>query len=216
MKKMFVALAMGLMMLGMGTSAHAIGVGVKAGTLGLGAELGLTLSDRFTTRLALNKYKFNADQTIDGIDYSADLDMSSSAIFLDWSPFTNGSLHLTVGYVNSDNKLSATATPVGTVNIGGTDYDGSTLDFNLNSTVKLGSGPYFGIGYGNVPATGFGFTFELGVVQMGAPKADISVTGTDRNLINQSDVDQEEKNMQDDLNQFELYPVVSAGISIGF
>lgn len=42
MKKIFMALAMGIMMLGMGTSAHAIGVGVKAGSLGFGAELGLT------------------------------------------------------------------------------------------------------------------------------------------------------------------------------
>ncbi len=208
MKRMFAALAMGLMMLGTGTSAHAIGVGVKAGTLGLGAELGLTLSDRFTTRLALNKYKFGADQTIDGIDYSADLDMSSSAIFLDWSPFTNGSLHLTVGYVNSDNKLNASATGSYTFGTNPTSYT-TTVD----TTVKLGSGPYFGIGYGNVSNAGFGFTFELGVVQMGTPKASLSESS---GMVPADDIAREEQNIQNDLNQYDLYPVVSAGISIGF
>lgn len=154
----------------------------------------------------MNKYKFNADQTIDGIDYNADLDMSSTALFLDWSPFSEGSLHLTVGYVNSDNKLVATA-PLDIYDIGGNTYATS-----VKTTVELGSGPYLGIGWGNVPATGFGFTFELGVVQMGAPKASLTTTLP----VLASDVAEEEKNIQDDLNQYDLYPVVSAGISIGF
>ncbi len=215
MKRMYMALAVGLMMLGMGSSAHAIGVGVKAGTLGLGAELGFTLSDRFTTRLALNKYKIGADQTIDGIAYNADLDLNSAAIFLDWSPFTNGSLHLTVGYVNNGSELSATATPTGSVTIGNQTVTG-VVDLTAKSTIKFGSGPYVGIGWGNVPAPGIGVTFELGVLKSGAPKADLSLSGTDRGAFTADDIAREEKQMQDDLNQYDVYPVVSVGLSIGF
>lgn len=208
MKRMFLALATGLMMLGMGTSAHAVGVGVKAGTLGLGAELGFTLSDRFTTRLALNKYKFGADQTIDGIDYNADLDMSSTALFLDWSPFSNGSLHLTVGYVNNDSKLKASAT--GNYTFGNNPASYTTT---VDTTVKLGSGPYVGIGWGNVPAPGIGLTFELGVLKSGAPKASLSESS---GMVPEADRAAEEKNIQDELDKYDVYPVVSAGISIGF
>ena len=215
MRKIIPALAMGIMMLGMGTSAHAIGVGVKAGTLGLGAELGFTLSDRFTTRLALNKYSVGADQTIDGIDYKADLDLNSAAVFLDWSPFANGSLHLTVGYVNNSSEISATATPSGSVTIGNQTVPG-VIDLTAKSTIKFGSGPYVGIGWGNVPAPGIGLTFELGVLKSGAPKADLSLTGTDASSFTQAEIANEEKNMQNDLDQYDIYPVVSAGISIGF
>lgn len=205
MKRVFTALAMGIVMLGMGTSAHAIGVGAKVGTLGLGAELGITLSDRFTTRLALNKYKFSADQTIDGIDYNADLDLKSTALFLDWSPFSNGSLHLTVGYVNNDSQLKGTAVAKN-YPIGGGSYT-TTVD----ATVDLGSGPYLGIGYGNVSNAGIGFTFELGILKSGAPKVHLTAPGAPA-----GEVAVEEKNMQDELNKYDVYPVVSAGISIGF
>lgn len=208
MRKIIPALAMGIMMLGMGTSAHAIGVGVKAGTLGLGAEVGFTLSDRFTTRLALNKYKMGADQTIDGIDYSADLDLSSTALFLDWSPFSNGSLHLTVGYVNNDSKLKASAT--GSYTFGDNPASFTTT---VDTTVKLGSGPYVGIGWGNVPAPGIGLTFELGILKSGAPKASLSESS---GLVPEADRAKEEQNIQNDLDQYDVYPVVSAGISIGF
>ncbi len=205
MRKILGYFVVSIMMLGMGSTAHAIGVGVKAGSLGLGAELGITLSDHFTTRLALNKYKFGANQTIDGVDYDADLDMSSTALFLDWSPFTDGSLHLTVGYVNSDNKLKATA-DAGSYKVGDNTYTTS-----VTTTVNFGSGPYVGIGWGNVPATGVGFTFELGAVQM-SPSADVSASGA----VTTADIKKEEKNIQNELDQYDLYPVISAGISIGF
>ncbi len=205
MRNKLIALATGIVMLGMGTSAHAIGVGAKIGTLGIGAELGLTLSDHFTTRLALNKYKYNDNQTIDGIDYNADLDLKSTALFLDWSPFTNGSLHLTVGYVNNDSQLKGTAVannyPIG----------GGTYSTTVDATVDLGSGPYLGIGYGNVSNAGIGFTFELGILKSGAPKVHLSAPGAPDN-----EVATEEQRMQDELNKYDVYPVVSAGISIGF
>lgn len=215
MKKLMVA-ATGLALMGASTLASAeIGVGVKASTLGAGIELGIPLSERFVARAALNKYSREDDQTIDGIDYEADLDLKSSALFLDWHPF-KGTFHLTVGYVNSGSELNAMATPVGAVDIGGNTYDGSLIDFTLNGTVDLGSGPYIGLGWGNVPAAGLGFTFEVGAVQQGTPDASLRVSGADAGLINQADVDQEERNMQDDLDKFELYPVVSLGISYGF
>lgn len=215
MNKLMITAA-GVALLGVSSLASAgVGVGVKASTLGAGIELGVPLSESFVVRGALNKYSKGDDQTIDGIDYTADLDLKSTALFLDWHPM-QGSFHLTVGYVNSGSELSATATPVGVVDIGGNSYDGSTLDFTLNGLVDLGSGPYLGLGWGNVPAAGFGFTFELGAVQQGTPTASLTASGADAGLISQADLDQEEQNMQNDLDEFKLYPVVSIGLSYGF
>lgn len=214
MKKVIIASA-GLVMMGMSTVASAeFGIGVKASTLGAGVELGMPLSDRFVARLGLNSYSRSANQSIDNIDYDADLDLSSTALFVDWSPFKQGSFHLTAGYVASNSSLSATARPTGSVDVGNNTY--TVSDLTLKANVDLGSGPYLGLGWGNVPAKGFGFTFDLGVVQQGKPDVSLKKSGTDSGLISDADLKQEEKNMQNDLDNFDLYPVVSIGLSYGF
>ncbi len=214
--KRFVAVALTpLALLNAGTAAAEFGIGVKGSTLGAGVELGVQLTETVNARVGLNQYTMGDDQTIDGIAYSADLDLQSTAAYLDWHPF-GGGFHLTAGYVNSNNELSGTATPVGTVNIGGTDYDGSTLDFTLNALVEIGSGPYLGFGWGNVPAKGLGLTVEVGAIQSGAPDASLVATGADAGVISDADLRQEEANMQADLDEYELYPVIAVGLSYGF
>ncbi len=195
-----------------------IGVGARVSTLGMGIELAKSLNDNFSVRLGLNSYSDSDSQTIDNIDYSADLDMSSTALMLDWHPFA-GSFHLTAGYLNSGNELTARATPTGLVDIGGqTVVPVNPGDLVLDAGVELGSGPYLGFGWGNVPASGFGFVFEVGVVQMGTPDVSLTVSGdpTLTSLIDQNEIDQEIANMQADMDEFDTYPVVALGISYGF
>ncbi len=214
MKRLMLAAA-GAALMGASSMACAIGVGVKASTLGTGVELGLPISDRFVARAAMNKYSQDDSQTIDGIDYTADLELKSTAAFLDWHPF-KGTFHVTLGYVNGASQLVGSATPTGQFTVGNTTLDGSTYPVTLHTTIDLGSGPYVGLGWGNLPASGFGFTFEVGAVQQGAPEVTLTKSGDSMNLISQQDIDQEEQNMQNDLNEYELYPVVALGISYGF
>lgn len=201
----------------LGTSSAAMaefGVGVKASTLGAGIELGTALTDTLAARVALNKYSKDDDQTIDDIDYTAELDLNSSALFLDWHPFS-GTFHLTAGYLFSNSDLSASATPANSVEIGGTVYNPSDIG-RIDATVNLGSGPYVGLGWGNVAAKGFGFTFELGVVQQGTPDVDLTIEDPNGVIAANNDIEKERKNMEDDLDEFDLYPVVSLGVSYGF
>lgn len=200
-------------------SGLGIGVGARYSTLGAGIEVGKSFTSNFSARLGLNKYSMSDTQSIDNIDYNADLDLQSTALLLDWHPFA-GSFHLTAGYLNSGNELTAHATPTGTVDIGGQVVVPVTAgDLVLDGNVKLGSGPYLGLGWGNVPASGFGFVFEVGVVQMGTPDVTLAVSGNDAALVSQIDqteINQEIANMKADLNQFETYPVIAIGISYGF
>lgn len=214
MNKLIITAA-GLALMGVSSMASAVGVGTKASTLGAGVEMGVSLSKRFALRGALNKFSKGNSQNISGIDYTADLDLNSVAAFLDFHPF-KGTFHLTAGYVNSTSQLKGTATPTGTFTVGNTPVDSSINPVTLTTTVDLGSGPYFGLGWGNVPAEGFGFTFEVGAVQQGAPDVTLTKSGDNMNQISQQDLAQEEQNMQNDLNAYELYPVVALGVSYGF
>lgn len=214
MKKMTMAAAAAVMLGASPMAAAEVGIGVKASTLGAGIELGTPLTESLVGRVALNTYSKSDDQTIDDIDYSADLDLRSTALFLDWHPFT-GTFHLTAGYLFSNNELSASATPASSVEIGGQTYDPSDIG-KIDATVSLGSGPYVGLGWGNVPASGFGFTFELGAVQMGTPDVDLDIEDPNDVIAANNDIEKERANMEDDLDEFELYPVVSLGLSYGF
>ena len=213
------------------SSAHAdddgmgLGLAIKASTLGTGIEIGKSVTDSLNVRLGYNAFKRDDDQTIDDIDYQAELDFSSTALYLDWHPF-EGTFHLTLGYINSSNALNASATPstgLDPVEIGDRLYNPSDIG-QLDSTVKFGSGPYAGLGWGNVPASGFGFSLELGVLQSGAPEASLGYSNLDPTVfVTQADIDlldaeiaKEEANMQKELDEFELYPVLALGISYGF
>ncbi len=203
----------------MGSAQADVGVGVRYSTLGAGVELGTSFSDFFSLRLGLNKYTTSENQTIDNIQYDADVDFQSTSLLLDWNPF-GGSFHVTAGYLSSDNEIRALATPSGTVAIGNTPVTVSAGDLVLNSTIKLGSGPYLGLGWGNVPASGFGFVLEAGVVQMGTPDVSLTLSGTNTALIDAlyatGDVNQEIANMESDLDEYDTYPVIAVGISYGF
>jgi hypothetical protein len=191
-----------------------IGIGVRGSTLGAGIELGKSFSDHFGVRLGLNKYSKSDSQTIDDIDYDADLDLSSTALLFDWHPFA-GSFHLTAGYLNNSSELSATATPTSNVQIGDTTYTPAQIG-RIDASVELGSGAYVGLGWGNVPAKGFGFVFEAGVVQMGTPDVSMNITDPSGVIAAAGDIDKEEANVKADLDEFDTYPVVAIGISYGF
>jgi hypothetical protein len=198
-----------------GAMAADFGVGVKAGTLGAGVELGMSLTDSISARAGLNSYSLSDSRTEDGIKYDGDFDLRSTALLLDWHPFT-GIFRMTAGYVFNSNKLELTGKldDAETYVIGDASYTGAELG-QLNGTVDMGSGPYIGVGWGNVPAKGLGFTFDIGVFQQGSP--DVSLVATDPlNVIDDAELREEEGQLESDLSEFEVYPVVSLGLSYGF
>lgn len=193
--------------------AEALGVGLKAGTQGIGAEVGMGLNDYFVARLGFNTYNRSESRAIDGIDYDLDAGLQSTALLLDWYPFA-GIFRVSVGYVSNSTEFDLEATPANSVTIGDTTYAPQDIG-KIEGTAKFGSGPYLGIGWGNVPAEGFGVTFDVGAFSMPDPDVSYRVSNPN-NQIDQADIDQEAKNIEDDLGEVDYYPVVSLGISYGF
>ncbi|HEY9147573.1 MAG TPA: hypothetical protein VIQ22_01075 [Gammaproteobacteria bacterium] len=214
MRKMMTSAAAVAMLGASPMAAAEMGVGVKAGTLGGGVEFGIGLNDSFSARLGLNKYDKSDDQTIDGIDYSAELELSSTTLYLDWHPM-QGSFRVTAGYLISDNKLVANATPSSSVEIGGQYYEPADIG-QINASAALGDGPYLGIGWGNVPASGFGVTVDLGVVSMGKPNVDLNIDDPNGVIAANNDIEKERANIENDLDDYDMYPVISLGLSYGF
>ncbi|HWP94355.1 MAG TPA: hypothetical protein VNL72_01275 [Gammaproteobacteria bacterium] len=199
--------------------AAGTGITVKAGTLGLGLELQQALTKRFALRVGLNDYTYEYDTTKDDVNYSFDFNLESKALMLDWHPFA-GTFRLTAGMYRNDNALNGQAEAASSYQIGNRTYTPSEIGTLYSDITFDDTATYFGLGWGISPDSdgGFGIAVDLGLLKQGTPTVDLRAEGG--TLVSdpqfQSDIQQEEQNLQEDLEEFDVYPVVSLGLSYRF
>lgn len=201
-----------------GDTGH-LALGGKIGTLGVGAEMTYGLLPHVNARIGINAFSYTFDQKIDSIDYEFDFNLLSGSFMADWH-FLQSAFRLTAGVVINGNNIDLQARTEDSLfiiddvaysreDVG--ELDG-TIDFNLLS-------PYLGIGWGNAvgETRRVSFFVDLGVLFQGAPQADLSATGRiasdpdfRRHLRN------EEAEIEDETNNFRVYPVFSIGVTYQF
>lgn len=193
-------------------------VNAKLSTLGLGVEAAIPLTQSLDARIGYNGYRYNFDETStsNGLptNYSGDLKLNNVQLLADWHPW-EGSFRLSGGVIFNNNKFEMTARPSGTtINIGGTPYTvgagqtvNATVDFNR-------AAPYLGIGWGRTPKnTGLSFTSDIGVMFQGKPKGSVT---TNISGVSQADINRANTDLNDALDNFRFYPVISFGIGYTF
>jgi hypothetical protein len=189
------------------------GVGLKAGTYGLGAEFGVGFSSWFTLRATATTGDLSGDYDEDGIDYDASLDVGGYGLLADFFPM-KGTFRLTAGLLSNRNEIGLEAVPTAPIEIGGTTYPPAAVG-TLSGDIEFDSSvPYFGVGWGNV-AKGrrFGFLVDLGFIHQGAGNVTLS---SSTGLVSQSDLDAEAAAIEDDIQDYDFWPIVSFGLAIRF
>ena len=193
-------------------------IGIKAGLLGAGFEVERSFTDTIGARVGVNYFPYDYNATEDDIDYDFELQLLTLGVFLDWHPF-KGSFRFTGGMIYNGNSLDATAKSATTFDIGDNTYSGSQVG-TLSGEIDFNDfAPYAGLGWNTAfgKEGHWGFIFELGVIFQGSPTAKLSATGTLANDPGfRADLSKEEKNLQDDLDSFEYYPVISIGFNYRF
>jgi len=195
--------------------AQNISMALKAGTLGVGLEAEKTFSDSFGGRVGINYFTYDYDGTKDDIDYNLDLNLLSVSALLDWHPF-QGSFRISGGALYNGNDIDMDAKTAATYQIGDTTYTSANIG-NLTGNVDFNDiAPYLGIGWDTTfgKSKKFGFLFELGAIYQGTPKVDLSISGPlSGNQALQNDLQAEEDSLQEDLDNFEYYPVLAVGFN---
>ncbi len=188
-----------------------IGIGVKAGTLGLGVDLTGRVSDWFSVRGTLNKYDYDESVSEGDIDYDGTLKLGAYGVLLDFFPM-KGSFRLTAGLLKNRNALDVSGTPTADIDIGDTTYTPAQVgtlagDVQFKSTVS-----YFGLGFGNAAkAPGrVRFVFDIGILGQGA--GDVTLSSS-TGLVSAADLQEEEKQFEDDIDSYKIWPVIALGIS---
>jgi hypothetical protein len=196
-------------------------VGAQLSTLGLGMVAAIDVHESFTVRVLYNWFDYDYDETSSGNRFKGDLKLNSYGAMVDWHPFDNG-FRVSGGALVNNNELDVRVE--GDVDIGDNEYAGymnATLDF---ATLA----PYIGLGWsGGRSRTGLGFFADAGVLLQGSPKLAASgraagcnftlsesgratVTGCEDDDL-AGDLESEHRELNEDLQNFELYPVLSLG-----
>ena len=103
--------------------------------------------------------------------------------------------------------------------IGGVTFTEAEVG-TLKGTAELGSSaPYLGLGWAwGLADGGLAFSLDLGVLFQDSPDIELSSTGgtlSDEDALQDALAD-EEAQLEDDLDQYDLYPVVSLGVLYRF
>ncbi len=206
--------------------------GLRAGTLGAGAELGLGLNQYLGLRVGINYLKYSFDSTISDVEYDMEAEFRNGSLLLDFFPL-GGNFKMTGGLFFNDNSIGLSGRPQIDSWLG--DYASQAenrwgrefLDtVQLHGTVDFNAvAPYLGIGWdSNVTRNdGFGVAFELGVLYQGSPQVgELTVSsakpmdGFANNPAVAKALEQERQEIEDDLEGYEYYPVVTLTLSYVF
>ena len=198
--------------------AHAEGhsIGGKAGLLGLGVEYSYSISERIAFRGALYGSGYSFDATEGGIDYDFELNWDSSSVGVDLHPFT-GPFRLSVGLLANDNGLSATSTPTQSVLVGNTVYTPAEIGTLSGSVGFDGTTPFVGLGWDWSKSKRVGFSLDLGLVSQGSPDVALVASGLlagDPNFA--ADLAAEEAELEDALDDLDVLPFASFGVTFRF
>lgn len=195
----------------------------RISTLGFGLEAAKGLTPRFGLRGGFNYFSYGYDATESDVSYNLELELKSFGLFADWHPF-RGNFRLSGGVLINGNGLSGNAKPSGSFDIGDTTYTsgvgGQINSVNLDVSYNA-IAPYFGLGWDTTfgDHENWGFTFDLGLVYSGSPEATLGIshnlTGGAATTLESERV-KEQKDLQNELDSLEWWPVLSAGIVYQF
>jgi len=189
------------------------GMGLRAGTQGLGGEFGVGFIPWFGLRAAVSTLDVSVDYEDDDIDYDGTLMLGGYGLLADFFPMM-GTFRLTAGWFSNRNAVEVESVPTAPIDIGNGVYDPAEVGTLYGDVEFDNSVPYFGVGWGNV-ARGkrLGFLCDLGVIRQGA--GDVTLNST-TGLVDPNDLEAEAAELEDDIEDYEFWPVISIGMSIRF
>lgn len=202
--------------------AAEVAVGASVSTLGLGVEVAAPLSDHLGVRFGAHKGSLDRDFTEDGVDYVGELELENASLLLDWHP-TGGAFRISAGALVNRNEVVARASADDLVlEIGNVDIPSTAVE-SLRGTASFDRlSPYFGLG----ASTDFGrdgrwgLLFDLGVALQGSPEVDLEGSLIPElaalEPIFQAQLLIEEGNLEREIDEYDLYPVISIGVSYTF
>lgn len=198
-------------------------LGVKAGTTGVGGELTFGINKWFNVRGGYNWFTTDANLKVDDVKYKADIELDTISLLLDVHPF-GGVFRITGGaYWHQDGEAELKATPhKAWTKIGDHHYEPATIGtISGRATVDDDMVPYLGLGWGNSvdEENVLTLSLDLGVMFQSYTVSPLRATGSGMTASDgrfRADLVKERKSIQDDLDDWKIYPVVALSLAYHF
>lgn len=210
-------------------------VQAHAASTGLGGGVAYRWSEQLAARggwqgMKINDFDIDVDQDTqnsDVLDHSGDLTLNVGHLLLDWYP-RGGSFRVSAGALlnlsDVDVTSRCTAPSSGGLNPIPGDCEFGFGEFNqaelgtIQTDIEFNTfAPYAGIGWDWSINRDWQVVADLGVAYIGSPDADMTSTGTcDQNPACRAQIEREEKELEEELKDFKIYPVLSLGFRYRF
>lgn len=211
------------------TSRAESALAASFGTTGLGVEWITPLNDRLRARVMLTYIAINADLEEEDIDYEVEFDSANFGAVLEWRPFgtnfrlSGGLVGTSFGFdLQSDNAQQS-------YDIGNDTYSGN---LQLEGDVEFADvAPYVSIGWSSdLDDYGVYLGIELGLLYVGNPSLSLDASGdivsddinngrpiqVRNNAEFQADLELERQKLEDDLEGYALYPILTFSVGYRF
>lgn len=190
--------------------------GVRAGTQGLGLEATWRPVPYLDLRVGGSRYDYDTTRTEAGIEYDLDIDLSTfyatANLRMPLSPF-----RVTAGIVSNGNEGRFLSLDSSTYEIGDTTFTAAEVG-TLSGKVGFDSlAPYAGVGLDFRVFDTFGLHFDAGVMYQGAADVSLGASGPiagDASF--QQELERERVALEDEFEDYKLYPVLAASFSFNF
>jgi len=184
------------------------------GSMGLGADLSLPVARDVGLRASLNYIPFDISIDEDTLEYSFEPSTPQVLLLADFYPI--GRFRLSGGVMISAGDLEGRAELSQPIEIGNNVYTPAEVGTVTGKIRTRTVSPYIGIGFGNPTGSRLAFFMDLGVAFHGNPELSAEANGPISSLPGfQQDLDAEVRDIQRDIDDVVVYPVLSLGISIG-
>ena len=200
-----------------------VAVGAQVGTTGVGAEVQFQVSPMITLRGGgdLLKYEQNDVET-DDYDYDAELDFSTASAFVDLHPMDNP-FFVSAGVYLGDRGVTVEGRPNRDLVIGGQTFTPAQFGRLVGEAEFGDAAPFLGLGWNNTFRTAgpIGFKVVLGATFGSDPTVDLRREGGTAlppaiQAQFDAEVQQEEDDLERELENFKILPVVQAGVTYRF
>jgi len=207
-----------------GLSATAIAEGDfaitgSAGTMGGAVEGQFQVNDYFQLRAGVNYLAFDESIDVDDISYDGELDFSGLGAFVDFHPLGN-SFFVTGGAYAGGKSIDLAASSAVPVEIGGVIFTPDQYG-RLEGDVSFDDvAPFIGLGFDTTfEGDGhWGFSILAGAAVFGS--GDVTLEAIGGTLSNdptlQAELLNEVEEIEQEIEDYELWPVVQVGLSYRF
>lgn len=198
-------------------------VGPQIGTTGVGAEAQFQINDRIVIRGGADWLDLDEDFSSDGIEYEGSVDFSTASAFVDFHPFDSSFL-ISAGAYFGKRDVQVTGRSSGAnVEIGDQIFTAEQAG-QIEGDLTFGDvAPFVGIGWNNTfrKEGRWGFKAVAGAAFGEDPEATLRRTGGVALPAQvQADLDrelrEEEQELEDDADDFKVFPVLQVGLTYRF